>query len=231
MTLTAIEALIFDKDGTLIDFDATWSGFADRVIGMLAAPADQPRLAEVWGFDRQTRSFDPASPVIAGSNREIAQLAASVLPGADAGEIELRLAQAAEEQPAAELVPLAPVLDALRGAGKRLGVMTNDAEAAARAHMRQLGALAAFDVILGSDSGHGAKPDGAPLLAAARMMGAAPARTAMVGDSTHDLIAGRAAGMVTIGVTSGMAPAQVLAPHADLVLGSVADLPQALGLI
>ncbi len=228
--LPELDALIFDKDGTLIDFEQTWSGFADRMIAELAEPDQQPALAEAWGFDRVTRRFDPASPVIAGSNREIAEIAARVLKSDTASEIETRLARAAADQPASEIVPLAPLLTQLGAAGIGLGVMTNDAEEAARAHMTQLGVAEAFAVIFGSDSGHGAKPGAGPLLAAAKAMGVAPARTAMVGDSTHDLLAGRAAGMTTIGVTSGLAPAEVLWPYADIVLPDIGALPGALGI-
>jgi phosphoglycolate phosphatase len=47
----------------------------------------------------------------------------------------------------------------------------------------------------------------------------------MVGDSTHDLRAGRAAGMRTIGVLTGMARAQALAPLADVVLRDIGEIP------
>ena len=47
----------------------------------------------------------------------------------------------------------------------------------------------------------------------------------MVGDSTHDLDAGKAAGMVTIGVLTGPAPREELAPFADVVLDSIAEIP------
>ena len=47
----------------------------------------------------------------------------------------------------------------------------------------------------------------------------------MVGDSTHDLMAGRAAGMPTIGVLTGMAGAATLAPYADIVLSNIGEIP------
>ena len=50
------------------------------------------------------------------------------------------------------------------------------------------------------------------LLAFADAVGIAPARIVMVGDSTHDLHAGRAAGMQTVGVLTGLAGAETLAP-------------------
>jgi phosphoglycolate phosphatase len=51
----------------------------------------------------------------------------------------------------------------------------------------------------------------------------------MVGDSTHDLDAGRAAGMATVGVLTGLAGAADLAPHADAILPDIGALPGWLG--
>jgi phosphoglycolate phosphatase len=47
----------------------------------------------------------------------------------------------------------------------------------------------------------------------------------MVGDSLHDLDAGRAAGMRTVAVLTGIADRAALAPHADVVLGHIGELP------
>ena len=47
----------------------------------------------------------------------------------------------------------------------------------------------------------------------------------MVGDSLHDLDAGRAAGMRTVAVLTGIAGAAALAPHADVVLNHIGELP------
>jgi phosphoglycolate phosphatase len=48
---------------------------------------------------------------------------------------------------------------------------------------------------------------------------------ALIGDSTHDLHAARAAGAVAIAVLSGPASRDALAPHADYVIESILDLP------
>jgi phosphoglycolate phosphatase len=63
------------------------------------------------------------------------------------------------------------------------------------------------------------------MLAFAAQTGLDPARIAMIGDSTHDLDAGRAAGMVTVAVLTGPASAESLAPHADVVLPDIGHLP------
>ena len=58
----------------------------------------------------------------------------------------------------------------------------------------------------------------------ARQLGLDPARVVMVGDSLHDLQAGRAAGMRTVAVLTGMAGTADLAPHADVVLPDIGHL-------
>jgi phosphoglycolate phosphatase len=124
-----------------------------------------------------------------------------------------------------EAVPLRPLLAALRGQGLRLGVATNDSEAPARQHLANHGITDCFDFISGYDSGHGAKPGPGMCLAFARQLGLEPARVAMVGDSRHDLEAGRAAGMRTIAVLTGIARHDELEPHADVVLADIGAIP------
>ncbi|RBI86556.1 HAD family hydrolase [Rhodosalinus halophilus] len=220
-------AVLFDKDGTLFGFHATWSAFAAEVIEELAAgdAALAQSVARALGFDLAERRFHRDSPVIAGTNREVAELVATVLPGAEAVALEPWLAARAAEAPLAPAVPLAPLMERLREMGLRLGVMTNDSELAARAHLLAAEIEAAFDWMAGADSGHGAKPDPAPLLAFARAVALEPAQVVMVGDSLHDLHAGRAAGMQVVGVLTGPAEANDLAPHADAVLPDIGHLP------
>lgn len=65
----AIKAILFDKDGTLIDFDATWGPAAYEVMRTLAAGdrAKLARLIEVSDYVEETRSFRPSSPLVGGS--------------------------------------------------------------------------------------------------------------------------------------------------------------------
>ncbi|WP_135501460.1 HAD family hydrolase [Roseovarius aestuariivivens] len=222
-----IDGLIFDKDGTLFDFHTTWSTWAHGVIADLTGgdPDHAARMAAEMDYDLAARRFRPSSPLIAGTNREAAECVARALPGRDVDEVEAFLMRATLDVPQAEAVPLAPFLGGIRRAVRALGVVTNDTEAGARAHLGRAGVLDSFDFVAGFDSGHGAKPDPGPLLAFARVTGLDPACIAMVGDSTHDLIAGRAAGMRTIGVLTGPAEAAALAPHADIVLPDIGHIP------
>jgi phosphoglycolate phosphatase len=225
------QGVVFDKDGTLFDFHATWSAWAAGFVASLARDQDHAiRLAARLRFDLQARTFHSDSPVIAGTVVEVAALLLPDLPGVGPGELIDRINAAAVEAPQVAAAPLRPLLEALRAAGLRLGVATNDAEAPALAHLDRAGVLDLFDFVAGYDSGHGGKPAPGQLLAFAAATGVDPARAVMVGDSTHDLDAGRAAGMATVGVLTGLAGEADLAPHADVVLPDIGALPGWLGL-
>lgn len=227
MTGHPLRGVLFDKDGTLFDFRATWDVWALSLLRDLSEGRGDvmTTLAKAAQYDLTARAFDPDSPVIAGTNREVAELFLPHLPDWRLGDLEAHLAQAAARAPLAEAAPLVPLLAELAARDMALGVMTNDTESTARAHLGQAGVLGLFDFVAGFDSGYGAKPSPDPLLAFAGVVGLDPAQVVMVGDSTHDLIAGRAAGMRTVGVLTGTAPAAVLAPLADVVLPDIGHLP------
>lgn len=222
-----LDGIIFDKDGTLFDFGATWNTWALDLITELAEGDAETarRIALATDFDLTTAQFKPTSPVIAGTGRQAAECVARALPDRSLEALEELMNRRAAEAPQVPPTDLAPLLDDLAGRGLRLGVMTNDSAYAARVHLERAQILDRFHWVAGFDSGHGAKPAPAPLLAFARDQGLDPARVAMVGDSTHDLLAGRAAGMVTVGVLTGMAGQGDLEPYADTVLPHIGHLP------
>jgi phosphoglycolate phosphatase len=225
--MSRADGILFDKDGTLFDFHATWSVWAHGVILDLSCGNHDVmgRMAHEAHYDLEARRFHPTSPIIAGTNREAAECFARALPGRAIDEIEDYLMRAAALAPLTPAVPLAPYLTGLAMRGLRLGVMTNDTEYGARAHLAAAGILENFDFIAGFDSGYGAKPAPGPLLAFARAMALAPARVVMVGDSAHDLVAGRAAGMLCVGVLTGTATRADLEPLADVVLPDIGHIP------
>lgn len=223
-----VDAFLFDKDGTLFDFAATWNSWAADMLAQLSQ-GDEARadaMAEVISFDRARGAFNADSLVIAGSNGEVAAVLAPFVSHMEEPELERFLARSAATAALSEAVPLAEFLDGLLARGKTLGVMTNDAEISAVNQLKRSGVLDRFAFVAGFDSGHGVKPDADPLLAFCAATGVAPERTAMVGDSLHDLEAGAAAGMTRIGVLTGMALHDDLAPHADVVLPNIGHIPQ-----
>lgn len=222
-----IDAILFDKDGTLFDFRISWGNWATGFLARLASDADHAeRLGRAIGFDAATRGFAPDSPVIAGTAADIAAALAPHLDGIPVVDLTGMIDDAAGSAPMSEAVPLRPLLTGLRDRGLRLGVATNDSEAPARQHLAAHGITGYFDFIAGYDSGHGAKPGPGMCLAFAGALGLDPGRVAMVGDSRHDLEAGRAAGMRTVAVLTGIARAAALAPLADVVLPDIGALPR-----
>lgn len=226
--MARIEAVLFDKDGTLFDFHATWAAWAKRMLIALAKQ-DQSmavKLGELIGFDYVGGVYAPDSPAIAGTPDEIAELLLPALPkGTRMDHLLARMNAEAAKAPLVEATPLAPFLAEMKGLGLRLGVATNDSEASARAHLETTGIESEFDYIAGCDSGFGAKPGAGMCLGFSRATGVAPEACVMVGDSTHDLIAGRKAGMRVVGVLTGLAGLSELAPYADIVLPDITHLP------
>lgn len=222
-----IEAVLFDKDGTLFDFGQTWNAFAQGLIVNLSGndPFRKRALARILQFDLESGSFLAGSPVIAGTNREVAELVRQVIPEREVADLEGQILTEAARAPLSEAVPLVPFLAELAARGLSLGVMTNDSESVARLHLQAAGVEGMFDFVAGADSGHGAKPSPQPLLAFSDRLGHRPEHVVMVGDSLHDLAAGRAAGMWTVGVLTGMAGPDDLAPMAHAVLPNIGHLP------
>ena len=224
---TTLQAILFDKDGTLFDFSGTWDVWGARLIDELSGgdATLAQAIARATRFNLEARSFRPDSPVIAGTNREAAELFASALPDTSVDALDALLAQRATEAPIVPSVPLRPLLTELRAHNLRLGVMTNDSEIGALAHLQAADVIELFDFVAGFDSGHGAKPSPAPLLAFANHVNVPPDRVAMVGDSIHDLVAGRAAGMLCVGVLTGPATQADLEGYADVILPDIGHLP------
>jgi phosphoglycolate phosphatase len=225
--MTEIRGLLFDKDGTLFDFMATWGQWTRSLLDDLASGSAElsETLARAVGYDRAAGRFTPDSPVIAHTPAEIAEALLPHLPGASPMSLVARMDALSAAAAQVEAVPLLPLFRQFRGMGLKLGLVTNDSEAPARAHLARAGVAELFDFIAGSDSGHGAKPAPGPLLAFATRFGLRPDQILMVGDSRHDLVAGRAAGMPTAGVLTGLAGRGDLDPLADVVLPDIGHLP------
>ena len=225
-----LKAILFDKDGTLLDFDLTWGQAGFHVMKTMARgdEGNFNRLLEVTHYDLESRRYLPTSTMVAGSLDEIGPLWAGALNRKDLSAVgreidDLFMALAPEYLVQLD-DPLA-ILSGLAAKGYRLGIATNDSEAAALQQAEIMGLVPHLDFIVGHDSGHGRKPEPGMVEAFARHTGHAAHEVALVGDSTHDLHAARAAGAVAIAVLSGPASRAELEPHADHVIASIADLP------
>ena len=226
---SAIQGILFDKDGTLLDYDATWSPLNKQAA--LAAAGGDAALAQqllvAGGYDPATESHLPNSLLVSASNAEIAGSWAALL-GADAAQLTDRITGIFEANSAATAVAVAGmegVVAALKARGLALGVATNDSEESAYQSLAPFGVVDHFSFVAGFDSGHGAKPGPGMVEAFCAATGLAPDAVAVVGDSLHDMEMGRQAGAgLLVAVLTGTGGRDDLALHAHHVLDSIAEL-------
>jgi len=107
-------------------------------------------------------------------------------------------------------------LMALRGRGLKLACLTNKPTAFAKPLLAQKGLAGFFDVVFGGDAFERKKPDPLPLLKTCEALGTLPAHTLMIGDSSNDARAARAAGCPVVLVNYGY-------NHGEPVTGVDAD--------
>jgi phosphoglycolate phosphatase len=117
------------------------------------------------------------------------------------------------------------VLDLLGGSQK--AIMSNKRQIFCDSVVDYLKIRPYFSLVLGGDMGAGKKPDAAPLLYICEKLNVSPDRTVMVGDSDMDVLAGKAAGASTVGLTEGFTvPDVVRAARPDLLAPNVASLKE-----
>ena len=182
------QAFILDLDGTLVDTLGDFQVALARVLADL-------RLGAV------SRAF-VAKTIGQGSEHLIRSVLAEV--GADSGLYDqawtLYQRHYAEINGAhSALFPgVVKGLEALRGTGLPLACLTNKPGAFARELLKKKGIAEFFTVVFGGDAFERKKPDPLPLLKTCEALGTKPASTWMIGDSSNDAAAARAAGCPVI---------------------------------
>ena len=226
----AIRGILFDKDGTIIDYWRTWVPI-NRAAALYAAGGDAAiadALLRLGGHDPTTDGITPGSPLAAGDALDIAKAFASH-PGIAPAERLVagidRIFCSGGAQHSALISGAGDTLTELKRRGFRLGLATNDSGNGLQASLGSHGILGLFDFTAGCDAGFGSKPDPRMVQGFCNAVGLGRHEIAMVGDAAHDLAMGRAAGVaLTVGVLSGTSRRQDLAALADLVVDSINDL-------
>jgi phosphoglycolate phosphatase len=226
----AIRGILFDKDGTVIDYWRTWVPI-NREAALYAAGGDKAlaeELLRLGGHDPATDRVMPGSPLAAGDFFDIANAFAAhpdvAAPDELVAAIE-RIFCAGGALHSALIEGARATLIELEGRGLRLGLATNDSAGGLDASLAQHGVLELFDFTVGCDSGFGSKPDPRMVFGFCGAVGLDVTEIAVVGDAVHDLAMGRAAGVgLNVGVLSGTSERKDLEAYADLILPSINDL-------
>jgi phosphoglycolate phosphatase len=229
--ISRFRGILFDKDGTLLDFEATWAPiFRALALDLAEGDAMAARsLLLAGGLDPATGRIQAGSVLGAGHTHDIVRLWFPSLDGAPfqamAGRIDAHF-HAHGESGSVAVPDLVATLARLDRAGYAMGVATNDGPEAARAAIRGVGAAQYLPHVFGYDSVVRPKPAADIVHAFAQAIGVAPAELVVVGDNLHDIDMARAAGAgAALGVLTGNSRREDLAPHADAVLLSIGDLP------
>ncbi|MBX3620882.1 MAG: phosphoglycolate phosphatase [Rhizobacter sp.] len=189
----AIRAAIVDLDGTMVDtlgdFEVALNamlrdlslpgvarGFIARTVGKGSEHLIRSTLAEVGG---EGALFDAAWASYQQHYAQVNGLHAEVYPGVAEG------------------------LKALHDRGVALACLTNKPTGFARDLLQKKGLADFFAQVFGGDAFERKKPDPLPLLKTCEALGSLPSQTLMVGDSSNDARAARAAGCPVVLVSYG----------------------------
>jgi pyrophosphatase PpaX len=211
----SVRAVFFDLDGTLVDT-------TDLILASCAHT-----------FERHLGLVPSREAIIATFGRSLPEVLLEVArdaklpdpPGqAAAMLVTYRLHNDAVHD--ALIRPFAGVdgmLERLHASGCRLGVVTSKRERSARRGLARYGLERWFDVAIFHDDTDRHKPHPEPLLAAAARAAVPPASAIYVGDSVHDIAAGRAAGMFTVAALWGPFPRADLEAAGPDAVAATAD--------
>jgi phosphoglycolate phosphatase len=190
-----LDAAIVDLDGTMVNTLGDFAEALNRMLADLQLPAIAPQAIE--------------NMVGKGSEH----LIRSVLAHVGAADVDAIYGQAWQRYEHhylqlngqfAEVYPgVLEGLQALRARGLRLACLTNKPLSFARPLLEQKGLAPLFEQVFGGDSFERKKPDPLPLLKTCEALGTSPARTLMLGDSSNDAQAARAAGCPVVLVSYG----------------------------
>jgi pyrophosphatase PpaX len=207
--LKKVKAVLFDLDGTVIDtIDLIRSSFRHATTQVLGQSLPDEVLLQNLGTPLldQMKVFSPEK-------------------AEELVKVYREHNQAHHDRMVKEYPDVVTVLTGLKKKGYRLAIVTSKSGPLARRGLEVLGLGPYFEVLVSMDDTTEHKPLPAPILAALQKLGCGPDEAVYIGDSPHDLRAGKAAGVLTAAALWGPFPLErLLAEKPDLVLDKMTDL-------
>ncbi|SFJ40666.1 phosphoglycolate phosphatase [Paenibacillus sp. UNC496MF] len=241
-----VQAILFDKDGTLLDFVYTWGNWSEQLLARFSHELEARKLRPIevdsdtlWGTrrsaDGEIRDYDRNGPLAMGTVGELLAVLtwqgyrsglswaeAKVLARECATYANERLAQARTVKP---LEGVAAFLAQCRRAGLALGVVTADETETALEHLDWLGFGHYFDVCVGADQTERGKPFPDMVELACGKLGLPCSRVAVIGDTNGDMRMAKAAGAaLAIGIAGPAGADAELLADADAMIVAYGEL-------
>ncbi|UPJ16880.1 HAD family hydrolase [Bacillus cereus] len=228
-----VKAILFDKDGTLMDFHSIWIKVAEELVVEcislyhLPSTIGQTLLEEIGV---EGAFVNPRSAIAAGTSLDVAKGLCNYIESAREEEMhhwvsEKLFSLMYEHRSHMKMTADLPkVLQALKDKGFILGVVTADDFAPTELFLKQYKLENFFDYIIASDTFLAQKPDKKIIEVFCEKFNLESCEVAVVGDTPTDLhLAKNGGDCYAIGVLSGTGDRPTLEPLADLVLDSVGE--------
>ncbi len=224
------DAIIFDKDGTLLDFDAFWVTVSIKAVEDVLARFGYKEISVceiLAAFGVHDGVTDMNSVLCKGTYEQLGGIFYDILQqhGGDMPRDEAtkalieaynRNADAGDIRPTCP--DLALVLKQLKNQNKKLAVVTTDNPQITRKCLEKLGVAEFFDRIYTDDGQTPTKPDPYCVFDFCECTHVEKDRVVMVGDTMTDVRFAKNAGIAVIGIAKNDLSKQILAPHADAVI-------------
>ena len=234
--MNTVKGILFDKDGTLIDFNRSWLAPYLKATSYLAQSVGRPELADTLmangGYLKETQSWVPDSLLASGSNQQILDAWSLQIGEPIQGErLETIYAifSLASDSYVAVIDDMNSFLQSLKRRGIKLGVATMDDVSNAHEMINKLSLSGIFDFVCGANSGFGVKPEPGMVHGFCAQCGLDPNEIMMVGDSPRDLNMGKNAGVkMSVGVLTGAHSEEELRQYGDAVIKNISEIPSLL---
>lgn len=239
-----ISGILFDKDGTLLDFHKFWIPAALRVIKRILSDYRMPNTSLYMETALHSIGIVQNRVLSDGSfawktYRDIAIDLKSALETLQTGlhidvnEMEEKLMWYFEEEAIAGnknivgTADLPVIFQSMRENGVQVGIATTDTYRATIKCLKELRILPFFSFFAADQMPEPMplKPDGRIILRAAEQWCIAAESILVVGDARSDMEFAHNGGAIAVGVLSGVSAREQLEPSADYILDSVADIP------
>ncbi|SCW82182.1 phosphoglycolate phosphatase [Paenibacillus tianmuensis] len=238
-----IKAMLFDKDGTLLDFISLWGYWSESMYRHFASrvSGEIPPLKELWGTihdaSGHVSDYSRSGPLAMGSIGDLLAILAWQgyrlgLPWGEAMHLarESKQAADAELEQVRSAYPIDGMVSFVRQCyeqGLPMAVVTADETTEATKHLEWMGIRPFFRLIIGNDQVGRGKPYPDMVVKACKELGLSPTDVAVIGDTNGDMQMGNAAGAaVTIGLL-GMDATQAkehVLPDAKEIVSSYSQL-------